>query len=68
MTDNAKLIAEANRIAADFSTIPFKDHEARTLALAYFALKDECERLEKALRYYTFTDNPKVAYEALEQP
>jgi hypothetical protein len=38
-----------DRIAADFSTIPFDDHEARTLALAYFELKRENATLKEAL-------------------
>jgi hypothetical protein len=42
-------LSEADRIAADFSTIPFPDHEARTLALAYFRLKAELEQARAAL-------------------
>jgi hypothetical protein len=43
-------LSEADRIAADFSSIPFDNHEARTLALAYFRLKAERDALADALK------------------
>jgi hypothetical protein len=37
------------RIAADFASIPFPDHEAKTLAVAYLYLVSENRELRRAL-------------------
>jgi len=41
--------AAADKIAADFATISFEGHEARALALAYFALKQRFAAQGEAL-------------------
>lgn len=40
-------IRRADKIAADFATIPFDDHEARLLALAYLALREAGEQAQE---------------------
>lgn len=42
---------DIDAVAAEFSAIPFENHEARRLAFAYFNTKAQLSKAEKEIRH-----------------